>query len=108
MAMVHAATHAYEHKEGWADDAPPTDAYPQEQHLVAADPVKPRDAPEEFYKAPPKQGYFYANNKVSALSTDWVINFLSKHKSFNFTYPRVEVGKEHEIYAAAFGGHLFL
>ena len=65
MAMVHAATHAYEHKEGWADDAPPTDAYPQEQHLVAADPVKPRDAPEEFYKAPPKQGYFYANNKVS-------------------------------------------
>ena len=69
MAMVHAATHAYEHKEGWADDAPPTDAYPQEQHLVAADPVKPRDAPEEFYKAPPKQGYFYANNKVSESNT---------------------------------------
>ena len=50
MAMVHAATHAYEHKEGWADDAPPTDAYPQEQHLVAAEPVKPRDAPRNSTK----------------------------------------------------------
>ena len=79
MAMVHAATHAYEHKEGWADDAPPTDAYPQEQHLVAADPVKPRDAPEEFYKAPPKQGYFYANNKVRTAISLWNTNNLTSH-----------------------------
>ena len=34
MAMVHAATHAYEHKEGWTEEAPPVDAVPYESHLV--------------------------------------------------------------------------
>ena len=29
MALVHSCTHAYEHKEGWTDDAPPVDAIPK-------------------------------------------------------------------------------
>lgn len=33
MALVHATTHAYEHKEGWMDDAPPVDAIPRYFHF---------------------------------------------------------------------------
>ena len=65
MALVQSCTHAYEHKELWREDAPPTEQFRSgEAHLVAADPSPPApDAPPEFYEQPPPQGYYYSSSK---------------------------------------------
>ena len=72
MALVQSCTHAYEHKEGWTDEAPPAEVFQGDlvspnsngtMHLVPAEPVNTETAPPEFYQQPPDQGYFYASNK---------------------------------------------
>ena len=68
MALVQSCTHAYEHKEGWTEEPPSTVTKPNAPtRLVPAKPQeeeeKERQAPPEFFEAPPTQGYFYASNK---------------------------------------------
>jgi hypothetical protein len=64
MALVQSCTHAYEHKEGWTDDSPPVEMHKTtDLHLVPADPIKHDEAPPEFFKRPPQQGYYYASGK---------------------------------------------
>ncbi len=67
MAMVQAITHAYEHKEGWTDEPPPSESTIESQnmHLVPGE-MHERDrdpASKEFFDNPPPQGYFYATSK---------------------------------------------
>lgn len=61
LALVHSCTHAYDHKEGWTDDAPTGELL--NSRLVAADPAPKKVAPPEFFEKPPAQGYFYTSNR---------------------------------------------
>lgn len=65
LALVQSCTHAYEHKELWTNDQPPTDLlFKNESHLFPATQFN-RDPKVscEFYQKPPKQGYFYSSRK---------------------------------------------
>ena len=67
MALVQSTTHAYQHREGWRDDAPTTPdprAGNTQAHLVPADPAPQNiEAPPEFFEKPPLQGYYYSSSK---------------------------------------------
>jgi len=69
MALVHACTHAYEHKEGWVEGEPPASLRPsgrvsvQDTKLPNLVPASSSidSVPAEFYEKPPIQGYYYGN-----------------------------------------------